>query len=98
MRRARRISWVNTWLDAAATGAEMQWVIGLRLLKMARGGAAGVAESRRMFTEKVETCMAAQQRAARSVIAGKGNGVRGDVSRLYKRRVRSNLKRLAKGK
>lgn len=98
MRRARRIPWFNIWLDAAATGAEMQWVIGLRLAKIARGGVRGAAEARRMVVEKGEACASAQRKSAQSIIAGRSKRVAGDVMRLYRRRVRSNVKRLAKGK
>jgi hypothetical protein len=46
--------WVRVGLDAWLLGFEASSVIGLRILKIADGGAAAEAETRLMFREKLE--------------------------------------------
>jgi hypothetical protein len=45
-------TWMKLSLDAARLGYEMQTVMTLRMLKLARGGAAATTEAQRMVTEK----------------------------------------------
>jgi hypothetical protein len=45
-------TWMKFSLDAARLGYEMQTVMTLRLLKLARGGKRADAEARRMVAEK----------------------------------------------
>ena len=45
-------TWMKLSLDAARLGFEMQTVMALRMLKLARGGAAATTEAQRMMTEK----------------------------------------------
>ena len=45
-------SWMKLSLDAARLGYEMQTVMALRMLKLARGDAAATTEAQRMMTEK----------------------------------------------
>ena len=45
-------TWMKFSLDAARIGYEVQTVMTLRMLKIARGGKAAEAEAQRMMTEK----------------------------------------------
>jgi hypothetical protein len=51
----RRTSWMNLSLDAWSLGFEAQQVIGLRMVKMALGGAAASDEASLMVSEKMRT-------------------------------------------
>jgi hypothetical protein len=66
---------------------EAQRVIGLRLAKLAQGGAAAEIESRRMVTEK----MAAAAEAAIALATGKSPHA---VIRRYRTLMRANERRL----
>ena len=83
-------SWYKLGMDATMLAIESQQVIGLRLIALAAGGAAGQAEAQRMVTEKVTAAgeaalMVASGASTAKVIAG------------YRRKVRANARRLSKG-
>lgn len=80
---------LSLWLNAAGIAAEAAVVIPLRLAKIARGGAAGGREARRMVDEKV----AAGVQAALTLATG---GSPAAVARQVRRKVRANRKRLSK--
>jgi len=63
MRRRLVNPWFGIGLDAWRLGLEASAVIGLRTLKIARGGASGQAEAKRMVNEKVEAAADLQARA-----------------------------------
>ena len=96
MARARN-PWLRLGWDSWALGLEASSVIGLRLVKIAAGGAEGEAESRRMVTEKVDAGLALQTAA---LTGGLGltplSYAAGTVSH-YRRKVRANRRRLKKG-
>ena len=73
-------------------------VIAMRLAKIARGGAAADAEASRMVTEKILAGMGAQHQVVKSIMSGSAHHAQSKATQLYRRRVRANLKRLAKGK
>jgi hypothetical protein len=89
--------WLRLSLDAWSLGMEASSVIGLRTLKMALGGDAADAEGRLMVDEKMRAGLELQilaftgglgltpQRAAAKTVAH------------YRRKVRANQRRLAKG-
>ncbi len=58
-----RDSWFGVWLDALSLGLEASSVVGLRLLTIAAGGAAGFAEAHRMISEKIEVNLTLQVKA-----------------------------------
>jgi hypothetical protein len=83
-------SWWKLGLDATYLAMESQQVIGMRLAKLALGGSAAQAEAERMVSEKI---MAANEAAL--LLATGGSTAR--VVAGYRRKVRANARRLAKG-
>ncbi len=83
-------AWWTVGYDAALLAMESQAVIGLRLAKLATGGAGAQAEAQRMITEK----MMAAGEAAMLVATG---GSASNVIDGYRRKVRANQRRLSRG-
>jgi hypothetical protein len=83
-------------LDAALLGWEAQWVIGLRLLKLAAGGAAGNRECQRMISEKVLSAFEVNTRMASDVLLGRGSSATHRVLKHYRSKVRANRRRLTR--
>jgi hypothetical protein len=75
--------------DAVLLGLESQRVMGLRLMKLSRGGRAAHAEALRMVSEKTTALAEAGTTLARG-------GSAGTVIRRYRTHVRSNKRRLSK--
>jgi hypothetical protein len=86
--------WLKTWLALSADNArlalEAQQVIGLRMMKLAAGGATQ-AEMTRMFTEKAS---AGGEAAATLAFGGSAR----KVVRGYRTRVKANRRRLSRRK
>jgi hypothetical protein len=82
-------NWLQLAHDAMLLGLESQRVMGLRLVKLSRGGAAAQAEALRMFSEKTSALAEAGTTLARG-------GSAGSVIRRYRSHVRSNKRRLSK--
>jgi hypothetical protein len=55
------------------------------------------AEQRLMISEKTKAATDAQSAIAKSIMTGTGDRAHSKVVKLYRGRVRSNLKRLARG-
>jgi hypothetical protein len=91
----------NAWFalssETARLGFEAQRVIAMRMMRLAGGGAKAEAESRRMFSEKIEA-FAEAHAAAAAVMAEGGDHHRAvkKVLGIYQKRVRSNTRRLTK--
>jgi hypothetical protein len=83
--------WIKLSLDAAQLAFESQRVIGLRLMKVAAGGAAAEAEVRLMLNEKTM----AMAEAATTLATG---GSAHKVMRRYRTHVRANERRLSRSK
>ena len=81
--------WFALTADGARLGFEAQHVIGLRLLRMAGGGAAAQAEASRMVTEKT----AAFAEGAMTLAMG---GCPRKVLRRYRAHVKANARRLSR--
>ena len=81
--------WLRLTLDATMLGLEAQQVIGLRLVRLAAGGAVAQAEAQRMVTEKG----AAFVEAATTLATG---GSAQKVVRRYRSHVRANNRRLTR--
>ena len=73
-------------------------VIGLRCLILARGAPGKDAERRLMMTEKAKAARDTQRAVVKSLLTGTDHRANSKVVGLYRRRVRANLKRLAKSK
>jgi hypothetical protein len=78
------------WYNLMMLAAESQTVIALRLMRVSQGGRAAGAEASRMVTEKI----AAAGEATATLVAG---GNMDKVVKGYRRRVRKNVRRLARG-
>ena len=90
--------WRN-WMEAGRFAADVQWVVGLRMLKLASGGPRAAAEARMMVSEKVNTLGAAQ--LAGALALGSGMSLENAARRVavpMKKRVRANRRRLLRGK
>ena len=83
----------NTWFALSAQAAQLcmetQHVIGLRLMKIAAGGAPAQAEATRMITEKVS----AFAEAAATLAMG---GSPQTIVRRYRTHVKANVRRLSR--
>jgi len=82
-------NWMPLTNDAVLLRFETQHVIGLRLVKLSRGGPAAESEALRMVTEKTTALAEAGMTLARGGSAGK-------VIRRYRTHVRANKRRLLK--
>ena len=70
-------NWIRLTNDAVMLGLETQRVIGLRLMKLSRGGVDAEREALRMVTEKSTALAEAGMTLARGGSAGKrSDGVR----------------------
>ena len=90
-------AWFALATEAAVIGFEAQRVIGLRMMRLAAGGAVGQREARRMVTEKAAALVEAQTAAAAALMTG-GTGKRATKKALgvYGKRVRRNRRRLSR--
>ena len=82
-------NWMRVTNDAVMLGLEAQRVIGLRLMKLSRGGSVAEAEALRMITEKTSALAEAGMTLARG-------GSAQTVIRRYRTHVRANKRRLSK--
>jgi hypothetical protein len=82
-------NWMRVTNDAVMLGFETHRVIGLRLMKLSRGGSEAGAEALRMVTEKTTALAEAGMTLARG-------GSPETVIRRYRTHVRANKRRLSK--
>jgi hypothetical protein len=87
---------VRAMTSAALLYVEACTVAGLRLMKLAAGGAAANAELQRMVSEKAAALAAAQIAVAASLFTGKGHLGPARAVAVYRRRVRANRNRLSR--
>lgn len=80
---------MELWYDSAMLAVEAQQVIGLRLMKIATGGATARAESSLMVAEKISEAFGATS----MLIRGKSSHA---VLKKVRVRVRSNRRRLSR--
>jgi hypothetical protein len=69
-------------------------VIGLRLLRIASGGALAAREANRMIAEKFEPAVVAQFAACAAIASGDPAHALDRAAAAYHRRVRANCRRL----
>jgi hypothetical protein len=94
----RRINpWLRIGMDAWSLGLEASSVAGLRVLKIAAGGAAADAEARRMVAEKIDAGLALQAKALSGGLGLSAPSVAAKTLSHYRRKVRANRRRLSKG-
>ncbi len=87
----------DAWVDAGAAWSDVQWVIALRTLRIAGGGAAAMSEAQRMISEKIVANAQAQLAAAMALAGGRGlEGAKRAAARPYQKAVRANRRRLTR--
>ena len=77
-------------------GIEAQQVIGLRMLRLARGGTLAQRETQRMIVEKGAALIASQFAAAAALAGGGRHNAAGRALRPYQRAVSRNRHRLTR--
>jgi hypothetical protein len=87
-------SWVRNFFNAWSLGLEASSVIVLRVLKIAAGGAEAEAETRLMFSEKIDAGWTIQGEAMSRGLGLTANGATAMVLAHYRHRVYSNQRRL----
>jgi hypothetical protein len=84
------------WLGAATFAAETQWVIALRMSRLATGTLAA-SEANRMVSEKIMAGAEAQFAAGMALATGRGlHGAALAAARPIRRAVRANRRRLTR--
>jgi hypothetical protein len=96
MARRRNAAWLRVGVDAWVLGLEAASVIGLRTLKITKGGPAADAEIRRMVAEKVDAAMALQMKTMTGGLGVDAAGAAAKALAHYRRKVRANRRRLSK--
>lgn len=97
MKRTRSNPWLGIGMDAWRLGLEASTVVGLRSLKIARGGPAAEAEAKRMVSEKVDAGLALQTLALTGGLGATPAKASARTLAHYRRKVRANRRRLSKG-
>ena len=83
-------------MDTWRLGMEASAVVGLRVMKIAQGGAAGQAEAELMVSEKVESVMALQMQAMTGGLGVTPASASARTIAHYRRKVNANRRRLSK--
>jgi hypothetical protein len=83
-------------IDGWSMGMEATIVIGLRMIKLAGGGAEAEREARLMVGEKIETGIAFQRLAAARGPGSTWEGAASSALRHMRTRVRANRRRLSR--
>jgi hypothetical protein len=89
-------SWLRIGFNAWNLSFEASSVIGLRVLKIAAGGAAAEAETRLMFREKIEAGWTIQGKALTGALGLTTHTATARMLSHYRRKVRANQRRLVK--
>ncbi|MEQ9606507.1 MAG: hypothetical protein RLN99_02445 [Kiloniellaceae bacterium] len=96
-RRGKATTWASVAADAWMLGIDASTVVGLRTLKLAAGGPAAKAESRRMLSEKAAAAQAWQWLAFTGGLGTSAPTAASKTLRHYSRKVKANRRRLEKG-
>lgn len=91
-----RNPWTRLTLDAWSLGLEASTVIGLRMMKLAAGGAAAQAEAARMVQEKVRAGQALGVKAVTGALGFTVEQAAASTLSHYRLKVRANRRRLAR--
>lgn len=90
--------WFNLTMNAVRLGIESQSVVALRMIKTASGGAAAEREASRMVAEKIQAAFDLQAQIVTGLFTGiAAHRAPARAVALYRRKVRSNQRRLIKG-
>ena len=88
-------TWFAIGIDAWNLTAEANWVIGMRLARMAQGGSKAEREARLMLTEKVASGMELGMAIATGRMGHSPEAITSGAITHYRRGVRANRDRLA---
>ena len=87
----------TAWFGAAAFATEAQWVIALRMMRLAAGGTTAAAEAQRMVAEKFLAGAQAQVAAGIALASGRGSHAAARAAATpFRRAVRANRRRLTR--
>jgi hypothetical protein len=86
--------WTRVGIDAWALGMEASAVIGLRVARMAMGGAGASDEARLMLSEKMDSALELQAAMMTGQLGANPLAGSRKVLRHYRRKVKANRKRL----
>ena len=89
--------WTSLAFDSWSLGMEASTVIGLRMMKLAAGGAAAQAEAQLMVGEKVATGLTLPMLAMTGQLGASGPAIAAGSLAHLRKKVRANRRRLAKG-
>lgn len=86
---------LDSWIEAARFGADVQRVMTLRMMRIASGGPLAETEARQMISEKMSAFGEAQMAIFTALIAGKSlEAAAATAYAPYRRCVRANSRRL----
>lgn len=88
-------TWFAIGIDAWNLTTEASWVIGMRLVRMAQGGAKAEREAQLMVTEKVASSIELGMAIATGRMGLSPEAIASGTIRHYRRDVRANRDRLA---
>lgn len=91
-----RNPWTRLTYEAWSLGLEASTVIGLRMMKLAAGGAAAQAEAARMVQEKVQASQALGVKAMTGALGFTAEQAAASTLAHYRLKVRANRRRLAR--
>ena len=87
----------HAYIRLVQLGWDANLVIGLRMMRLASGGALAQREAQRMILEKTTAIAQAQAAAAAKILSGKGvPAATKSASGVYRRKVRANRRRLVR--
>ena len=89
--------WMTLAFDSWSLGLESSAVIGLRMMKLAAGGAAAQAETQLMVSEKMAAGLTLPMLAMTGQLGASAPAIAAGSLAHLRRKVRANRRRLAKG-
>lgn len=93
----RKDPWTTLAFDSWSLGLEASSVIGMRMMKLAAGGAAAQAEAQLMVGEKLATSLTLPMLAMTGQLGASGPAIASGSLAHLRKKVRANRRRLAKG-
>jgi len=93
----RKDPWTSLAFDSWSLGLEASTVIGLRMMKLAAGGAAAQAEAELMVSEKMAAGMTLPILAMTGQLGATGPAIAAGSLAHLRKKVRANRRRLEKG-
>jgi hypothetical protein len=92
----RRDPWTSLAFDSWSLGLEASTVIGLRMMKLAAGGAAAQAEAQLMVGEKMAAGLTLPMLVMTGQLGASGSAIASGSLAHLRKKVRANRRRLSK--